>query len=135
MKAIVCIDDGGGMMFNHRRQSRDLEVRRRVCSLTEHAALRLDAYSARQFAGDLPGNAIVSEDFLDEAGSGDYCFVEDRDLLPYLDQVEELIVFRWNRDYPRDQLLPVDLSAWKLAAAEDFAGHSHEQITQEVYCK
>lgn len=133
MKAIVCVDDGGGMMFNHRRQSRDREVRDRICSLSEAGVLRLDAYSARQFTGGLPPQAVVSENFLSEAGSGDFCFVEDRDLSPYLDQVEELIVFRWNRDYPRDQLLPVDLGAWKLTCVEEFSGSSHDQITQEVY--
>lgn len=135
MRAIVCIDDGGGMMFNHRRQSRDAQVRSRIRALSEAGVLRLDAYSARQFARELPGNAVVSEDFLSEAGDGDYCFVEDRDLSPYLDRVEELIVFRWNRDYPRDELLPVDLSGWRLVSTEDFAGSSHEQITQEVYSR
>lgn len=135
MKAIVCLDEGGGMMFNHRRQSRDAAVRGRIAEAAAGALLRLDAYSARQFGGDLPVNARVSEDFLEEAGPADYCFVEDRDLTPYLDRVEELIVFRWNRDYPRDQVLPVDLSGWRLAASEDFAGSSHERITQEVFVR
>ncbi|MBD5560091.1 MAG: ribonuclease Z [Clostridia bacterium] len=135
MKAIVCVDNGGGMMFNRRRQSRDQEVRRRLGQISSGGTLRMDAYSARQFAGNLPDNAEVSEDFLDSAGPDDFCFVEDRDLTPHLGQIDELIVFRWNRDYPRDQVLPVELADWQCISSQDFAGSSHDKITQEVYIR
>lgn len=135
MKAIVCTDSSGGMMFNRRRQSRDEEVRKRISTLSAGAVLRMSPYSARQFAGELPENAVVSPDFLSEAGPDDYCFIEEKDFSPFLDQIDELIVFCWNRDYPRDAVLPVDLATWNLAAQENFAGRSHDEITQEVYCR
>lgn len=135
MHVIVCLDNRNGMMFNHRRQSQDRVLRERVAELSAGANLFMDAYTARQFRQDLPENAIVSEEFLSEAGAGDYCFVEDQDICAHLDRIETLIVFRWNRDYPGDTYLPITLDDWILLSTLDFEGSSHEEITQEVYEK
>lgn len=133
MTAIVCVDRNNGTMFNHRRQSQDRAVRARIAEETRGARLFMSPYSALQFRNGLPGNAAVSENFLDEAGADDYCFVEDADLRPYLDRVDELILYRWNRVYPADRELPADLHAWDLTYAEDFPGFSHGDITEERY--
>lgn len=135
MIVIVCIDDGGGMMFNHRRQSQDRILRGRIAEETKDSRLLMDPYTARQFRDNLPQNAVVSEDFLEEAHEGDYCFVEDKDISPYEDKIEKIIVYRWNRDYPRDAVFPVDLSGWQLESTEDFEGSSHDEITREVYVR
>ena len=37
MKLIVCMDDKNGMAFNHRRQSRDRVLAKRIMELTENA--------------------------------------------------------------------------------------------------
>ena len=50
-------------------------------------------------------------------------------------QIEELILFRWNRVYPADLHCTLDLSVWKLTETEEFAGNSHEKITQERYVR
>ena len=34
MKIIVCVDNQNGMMFNHRRQSQDRVLRKRIMELT-----------------------------------------------------------------------------------------------------
>ena len=34
MKIIVCVDNQNGMMFNHRRQSQDCVLRKRILELT-----------------------------------------------------------------------------------------------------
>ena len=34
MKIIVCVDNQNGMMFNHRRQSQDRVLRKRILELT-----------------------------------------------------------------------------------------------------
>ena len=34
MKVIVCVDDKGGVMFNHRRQSQDRVLRERILGMT-----------------------------------------------------------------------------------------------------
>ena len=98
MHVIVCVDDRMGMLFNKRRQSQDQALRQELMKLG--APLRMNAYSAKQF-GDCPGIA-VSEDFLDTAGPGDLCFVEDRKLLPYREKIESITLCRWNRAYPGD---------------------------------
>ena len=79
----------------------------------------------------------MDDDFLQEAVDGDYCFVEDTALKPYERWIEKIIVFRWNRAYPADQHFDIDLCGgnWKLSTSDDFAGHSHERITMEVYLR
>ena len=51
------------------------------------------------------------------------------------DKIEKLIVFKWNREYPSDFSLDIDLSQWSLISTTDFKGNSHEKITMEVYKK
>ena len=134
MIAIVCLDDKNGMMFNRRRQSRDRLLCRRVAELTKDKKLRMNQYSAGQFDLTTVPHASVSEDFLSEAADGEYCFVENEALAPYEAKMETLIVFRWNKTYPADTRLDLDLeNVWKLVETEDFPGHSHDVITMETY--
>ena len=80
---------------------------------------------------------LVAEDFLDRAQAGDFCFVEDRSPAPWLDRLEGLVLYRWNRRYPADAWLDVRPGppGWTLARREEFSGHSHERITKEVYTR
>lgn len=135
MIAIVCVDDKNGMMFNHRRQSQDRVLREHVLQEAKDAAIWMNAYSAKQFADVNPSRLKVCEDFLEQAGNGEICFVEDRDLRPYLDRTEGIILYQWNRVYPADFRFEVDLSSWKLEETEDFSGSSHEKITRERYIR
>lgn len=135
MNVIICMDDDGGILFNRRRQSQDSALRAHVAELTAGRTLWMNAYSARQFGENLPVNAVVAEDFLVQARDGDYCFVENTDLGPVLDRIESLTVYRWNRDYPHDTLLPADLGDWILVSSSSFPGSSHDEITQEVYIR
>ena len=130
MIVIVCVDDNGGMMFNHRRQSQDRVLRQRV--VEKCGKVYMNAYSGKQFQ-DHAESIVVSETFLDTAGQGNYVFVENLPLLPYMAKIEKIIVYRWNRAYPGDMKLDVDVSDWTLVSSEEFAGHSHEVITEDVY--
>ncbi len=49
MKIIVCVDNQNGMMFNHRRQSQDRVLRKRILELTGGKKLWMNAYSQKQF--------------------------------------------------------------------------------------
>ena len=50
MRLIVCVDDGMGMMFNKRRQSKDARVREDMLAmLPEGKKLFVTPYTARQF--------------------------------------------------------------------------------------
>ena len=134
MKVIVCLDDRGGMMFNHRRQSRDRVLIEDVVSSLGGATLRIAPYSAPLFA-ESGVRAIVSEEFLAEAEEGDVCFVEDRAILPWREKLEGLVLYRWNRHYPADMTcdLAPEKNGLRLISSVDFAGSSHETITKEVY--
>ena len=52
MKIIVCVDNQNGMMFNHRRQSQDRVLRKRILELTGGKKLWMNAYSQKQFTGE-----------------------------------------------------------------------------------
>ena len=79
MKIIVCIDDKNGMMFNHRRQSKDREVRRDMLSYIGHHRLWMNEYSRKQFEA-VPKDAQIeiNENFPAFAGDDDYCFIEQK---------------------------------------------------------
>ncbi len=133
MKIIVCLDDHNGMLFNGRRQSRDRVVCQKIAAYTQGCKLWMNGYSYDLFKG-VSGNALQDENFLDLSGREDYCFVENVDLAPYYHKIDELIVFRWNRTYPRDVVFPLEIAGkWNLKCSMDFPGNSHDLITMEVY--
>ena len=137
MVVIQCIDNRGGTAFNARRQSQDQLLRARVRAKLRGRRLWMNAYSRRQFQKDLPPEFPISvdEDFLARAGTGDVCFVEGLPLSPWLDRIEAVVLYRWNRDYPADAYLDLDLGVppWRLASRAEFPGSSHPTITEEVY--
>ncbi|MGL6198588.1 MAG: ribonuclease Z [Lachnospiraceae bacterium] len=133
MKMIVCIDDNGGMMFNHRRQSQDGVLRKRILSETQKSKLWMNPYSYKQFKDEDTDNIIVDEGFMLKADKDDYCFIENISVASYEDQIKSIIIYKWNRRYPSDLKFDISLKDWKLMSTEDFKGSSHEKITKEVY--
>jgi len=135
MKVIVCVDDNNGMMFNKRRQSRDSILIEDVVSNLVGGNLLITPYSEALFANADLDAYFISEHILDEADPDDYCFIENKSLSPYVERIDELIIYRWNRKYPADTYLDIDPKAlgYKLVATSEFAGSSHEKITKELY--
>ena len=133
MILIVCADDAGGLSFNRRRQSQDRVLRARM--LARWGRLWMSAYSAGQFGEGDP--ILADEDFLEKAGPGEACFAEGPEAVEALERAEKLVLYRWNRRYPSDCRFPLDLEerGWHLEAAAEFAGSSHEKITEEVYTR
>lgn len=136
MIVIVTLDDRDGMMFNHRRQSQDKVLRERILRMTVGKKMWMNHYTEKQFpnAAECP-QINVSDNFLSEAGPGEYCFVENESLAPFARWIEGLIVYRWNRAYPGDQKFDLSLEQWRMVSSVDFPGNSHEKITEEVYVK
>lgn len=134
MIIFVCVDNRSGMLFNSRRQSSDRYVITDIVKEVGGADLYLSPYSKSLFSNQ-ELSLKVSEDFLGQAGAGDYCFVEKNNILPYKDSLESLIIYRWNRDYPGDFYL--DLNPEKFSSKShtsiDFKGYSHDIITKEVF--
>ena len=133
MNIIVCVDNGLGMLFNRRRQSRDSELNKRVLQLAGSSTLWMNDYTARMFAGMDCSNIRTDALFMQLAAPGDWCFVEDPALLSDISGVEKLVLYRWNRSYPSDRKLPLDLSLYMPESVYEFSGSSHSCITEEVY--
>ena len=117
MIIIVCIDDNNGMLFHNRRQSRDTFLYKHIIEVTEGKRLLMNSYSAKLFS------------------ENDYCFVENTELLNYQNNIQKIILYRWNRVYPADTYFqfPFNKDKWKLEKTTDIIGNSHNIITEEVY--
>lgn len=131
MKLIFCIDNNYGMMFLNKRQSQDSILRKWIVKHTAGSKLWMSSYSAKQFAS-LSG-FIVDDNYAKSAAEGDYCFVEDKEYI--LSNVSEIILCRWNRDYPADRFLELDLEKFELTDSVDIVGSSHDKITIEIYTR
>lgn len=131
----VAIDDNNGLMFNNRRQSQDRALRRDLLHVSSGKKLWINQYTKMQFEPEESKDIVVDDDFLDKAQNGDICFVEDHLLTPYKDRIEELILYKWNRKYPADLHLDINLDGWILISKTEFAGYSHEKITKEVWVR
>lgn len=134
IEVILTLENRNGMLFNHRRLSRDRRVCEKILDYSNEKELWMNAYSRKLFTDLTDINSIqVDEEFLDKSQS--ICFVENQDITPYLPKIDTLVLFQWNREYPADFFFTVDLSQWNLISTEDFEGTSHEKITMEVYKK
>lgn len=137
MFIIVCVDEKNGMMFNHRRQSRDSAVCQDILLECKGKKLYMSAYSQKLF-GEVQGVEIeirISDHILKQAGETDACFIEDTRLSGFEEHIQAVILYKWNRKYPADLYFTIDLSddSWELQRTEEFKGSSHERITKEVY--
>lgn len=130
MKVIVCVDGNFGMLFNKRRQSRDKVLLEDVFKTTEKVWIH--SFSEKLFV-DYGDRIIVDDAFLEKAGEKDVCFVENQRLAAYCEKINQLIVYKWNRKYPADFYLDLNLGEWNLEETVEFAGKSHEKITREIY--
>ncbi len=134
MIVIVCIDDQNGMLFNKRRQSRDILLVEDILKTVGDRRLFVDGFSKSLFSSD--NRVFVSDDFLGEANDGDFCFVEDRDIHEYIEKTEGFVVYKWNRLYPSDFKFDISLlDGFHMKSITDFKGNSHDKITQEVYVR
>lgn len=132
MHVIVCLDDNQGMLFNSRRQSRDEKVLEDIAKLTD--VLWVGSFSEKLFE-EFPGEVKVDDAFLDKASEAEFCFAENQRIMPYIDKVEQMIVYRWNRKYPADFNLDVPLNEWKILSETEFSGKSHEKITKQIFIR
>lgn len=125
----VCVENRMGLAFMGRRLSKDALLRERLWELSG-GSLRMSPYSAKQFSEPVYAGA----DYLSGAQSGDWCFCENGDYEGFSGQIEKIVLFKWNRDYPADLRFSFP-GEWTLVSSEDFPGKSHETITMEVYAR
>lgn len=128
-----CVDDQGGLAFNHRRQSRDRGLAADLLAAAGARPVFCLPYSVGLFD---PETVTVTND-PGAVPAGGILFLENADPAAYISQAEELILYRWNRLYPADLTLNGTPVQWgyRLQDTTDFAGTSHEKITRERYVK
>jgi len=135
MTLYFCLDDRKGMLFNHRRQSRDRAVMEDIRSGLE-GELLIDPISRKIVeTAQIPYSYAPSE--ITEQMQGCHFFVEERLPGDWVSLASTVVCYRWNRRYPADLYFDIDLSAMGFVLSEtvDFPGKSHETITREVYVK
>lgn len=136
MRLVVCVDDGMGMMFNKRRQSKDARVREDMLAMVPlDKKLFVTSYTAKQFLPEEQERLTVCEDMLVGTLSGDYFFAEDMNVTGLEKVTEEVVLYRWMRAYPSDVKFTFDLSGYELISSEDFVGNSHPEMKKEIYRK
>lgn len=126
MTVILCLDDNNGMRFNHRRQSRDREV-------TAHMLTDGVQFVPPSAVSLFPPDTVQAVEEWERISDDGVCYVEQPPLAPMASRIHRLIVYRWNRVYPADEVLDLDLRHWTLRDQAEFPGHSHPKITREVY--
>ena len=136
MNICVCVEDNMGMSFCRRRLSRDRVMIERLCSHDEYEHIYISKYSAPLFGDTGDERVRVTEDF-SEAGERDLCFFELEHITEYADRVGCIIFYRWNRRYPSDKKFPFlpEAHGYKLKSTFEFAGSSHDKITEEVWTR
>ena len=131
MNVLVCIDKDNGMMFFGKRQSQDIVQREKMLELIGQQKVFMTAYSAKLFDND--NRIVIDDNYLTNATENDYCFIENGDY--DIDKCSVVVLYKWNRKYPADRYFDVQelKKDFKLVKKSDFAGKSHEKITEEVY--
>lgn len=132
MTVFVCLDDKMGMTFGGRRQSRDSKVIEDIFATVGKENLFIAPFSEKLLDGRK--NVKVKRDPLG-AAKRDFCFIEDRGIEKHINDIDTLIIYKWNRHYPSDMkfdVIPADCG-FVLTEAVELAGTSHEKITKEIY--
>ena len=130
MIPIVTVDDNFGVSFNNRRLSRDSVLCEYLIEFTKNKTLWMDEYSSSIFSQFNAANIKIDNDFISRAESGDYCFIEKKSLPP---SSKKLIVCRWNREYPADIYLGLDVKKYHVTMIDEIKGKSHERISIEEW--
>lgn len=135
MNIIICLDDNNGMMFNKRRQSQDRILRADLKEFIKDKDLYMNNYSYKLYKDIDNGNIKVSENFLEHCTENDFCLVEDKLLNNYINKINNIIIYKWNRIYPSDLYFDINLTSnsWELLETKGFEGSSHEKITRIIY--
>jgi len=137
MNLIVCVDDGMGMMFNKRRQSKDATVREDMLAmLPAGKKLFVTPYTAKQFLPEEQDKLSVCDTLSDFTKQEDaFFFAEDLPVAGLESVTGQVVLYRWNRAYPSDVKFTFDLSGYEMVSCEDFVGNSHPEMKKEIYKK
>ncbi|MDD8048603.1 MAG: hypothetical protein PHH04_03260 [Thomasclavelia sp.] len=116
------------MIFNQRRVSRDKKIIEDIIDSYEEDNIVADSRSKILFEDyDIEYQNLPTE-------TNKYQFIEFDDLSSIKNKIEELIIYRFNRVYPKDMSLSIDVNKnYELEDEEEFVGNSHDKITKDTY--
>lgn len=144
MKVIVPVDNSMGISFNGRRVSKDSAVYERAIRQAADHILLMNLPTYKEFAKiykDPEKTEIcrrvalgLDADFINFADEDDYCFVENINIDDKEKDIDTIILYKWNRNYPSDNKLGINLDNFVLVKQETFNGTSH-LITEEIYMR
>lgn len=130
MKIICTIDNNLGIGFNRRRQSRDSVL---IADMAKSFyPLATTEYSAPLFSGEKTPFIDLYPHVLQFDG---FVFLENTCLFSVQDKISTLVLYRWDKAYPADNYLGVDLAKFTLISQTEFVGSSHNKIIKEIYSK
>ena len=130
LRVVLCLDDEGGMTFFGKRQSRDRVLIDELCSSTD-GMIYISSFSSHLFGGH-EDRVSVCRDPLSECPDGATVFVENLALKPYADEIEEILLYRWNRLYPSDKKIDISFDGFRVISKKEFVGSSHDKITKLI---
>ena len=138
MKIIYVLDKNNGVLFNHRRQSKDAFLTENIVSKVkqENGTLFVSDYSKKLFDGSDVSIQSLAEFNLSEAKENDFVFIENEDiqLNDYTGELEYYF-YKWPSVYPSDKTLELPLNDAEVIKKEQFKGNSHDKIYLEIWRK
>lgn len=131
----VVLDDNEGMLLFGKRQSRDRVMIAEFVESAGSSPIYVSDFSKILF--ESYDSVTMCKNPLEEAPDGAVCFIENYSLSPYLDIIDTLIIYRWNRLYHSDVKFDVNVknAGYKLVSTAEYVGSSHDKITKEIYKK
>ncbi len=133
MNVIICLDDNNGMLFNNRRQSRDKAVLSDIFNDLKDEKLFITKFSEKLMA-ECCDKVVICDDTA-TLENGQWFFCENVDLTTFVDKIEKLVVYKWNRVYPSDFTCNLDFSLFNLESECELMGNSHPVITKQIFVK
>ncbi len=122
MNIVVCVDDNFGMLFNNRRVSSDIKI-------IEDINKNIELIHISKFSEKLFDKNYSIEDTLVEGHN----FVEDKSLENMENIINSITIYYFNRKYPSDLKLKLNLNMYELISETQFEGNSHKKITKKVF--
>lgn len=145
MKVIFVLDQKNGMMFNHRRQSFDQAILKKIVADVNEVEGRLwvSDYSKELFASHDVNTMLLEEFDLTKANDNDAVYVENIDvdleaMIANKEMSVELNFYRWDKVYPSDKKMTFTkelLDAFFVKDSYEMSGETHDVISVEVWNK
>lgn len=136
MKVIYVLDKNNGVLFNHRRQSRDAFLVENIVNKInqENGTLYVSDYSKKLFEDTDVSIHSLTEFNLSVAKENDFVFIENEDI--QLDDFKgelDYYFYKWPSVYPSDKKIELPLNDAEVVKKETFSGNSHDEIYLEIW--